>query len=126
MPTKPMDHINVSPTDEVQAAVEVSRSDEPAPKKLRAVSAQRLREKLTKLRSSLAAVQSPKNSGLHDPVPGRTDLGKRVAEGIKALGGDGPGRWRLGLDMSADEKDLPPTGIRAVKSGSLTVSPARR
>ena len=51
-----MDHINVSPTDEAQAAVEVSRSDEPAPKKLRAVSAQRLREKLTKLRSTLAAV----------------------------------------------------------------------
>ena len=75
----------------------------------RKLTAQELRCKLEVVREKIETKQETGNQNTEGPVQGRADVGKKLALLINNIPGEGPGIWRLGLDLLGSNKDIPHT-----------------
>ena len=73
----------------------------------RKMTAQELRCKLDEVRDKIKCKQEVKSKTIESPVQGRADVGKKLACLIKDIPGEGPGVWRLGLDLLGPKEECP-------------------
>ena len=73
----------------------------------RKMTAQELRCKLEGVRDKIRGKLEAKSETIEGPVQGRADVGKMLACLIKDIPGEGPGVWRLGLDLLGPDKESP-------------------
>ena len=73
----------------------------------RKLTAQELRCKLEAVREKIKSKQEVGNQNVEGPVQGRADVGKKLAFLISNIPGEGPGIWRLGLDLLGSNEDNP-------------------
>ena len=77
-------------------------------KKRRNFDAQELRGRFGEIRRKAKEGQTPERGKTEGLVQGRSDIGKKLAQLINEIPGEGPGRRTLGLDRLGTNKDTIP------------------
>ena len=87
----------------------------------RKLTAQDLRCKLEVVREKIKTKQEICNQNTEGPVQGSSGVGKKLALLINNMPGEGPGIWRLGLDLLGSNKDNPHSLWGRVLSASKSI-----